>query len=100
MSAASVETASPASQKAVPYDIRRIAVLGAGTMGSRIAAHIANAGFPVLLLDMVTDGSDRSSIARQGRDGLRKSSPSAYVNPSVVSLVEVGNFADDLFRLS
>jgi 3-hydroxyacyl-CoA dehydrogenase len=44
--------------------IQRVAVLGAGTMGARIAAHIANAGFPVVLLDMVPDGAtDRNILA-------------------------------------
>ena len=46
-------------------EIRRAAVIGAGVMGSGIAAHIANAGVPVLLLDMVPDGAgDRSALAR------------------------------------
>ena len=45
------------------YDVRRVAVLGAGTMGARIAAHIANAGLPVLLLDIVAASGERNSIA-------------------------------------
>ena len=45
------------------YDVRRVAVLGAGTMGARIAAHIANAGLPVLLLDIVPANGERNSIA-------------------------------------
>ena len=45
----------------------RVAVLGAGTMGSRIAAHFANAGVPVLLLDLVLpDQGDRNAAARRG----------------------------------
>jgi 3-hydroxyacyl-CoA dehydrogenase len=81
-------------------EIRTIAVLGAGTMGSRIAAHIANAGYPVLLLDIVgKDNRDRSSIARQALEGLKKARPAAFVDTSVASLVTVGNFEDDLHRL-
>ena len=46
-------------------EIRRAAVIGAGVMGSGIAAHIANAGVPVLLLDVVPEGAeDRSVLAR------------------------------------
>ena len=49
--------------------IRRVAVLGAGTMGARIAAHIANAGFPVLLLDLVPEGAkDRNVLAARSID--------------------------------
>ena len=48
------------------FNIRRAAVLGAGTMGARIAAHIANAGLPVLLLDMVPEKGDRNSLAATG----------------------------------
>ena len=47
--------------------IRRVAVLGAGTMGARIAAHFANAGYPALLLDIVVPGQpDRNGAARKG----------------------------------
>ena len=46
---------APATVATVPL-IRRCAVLGAGTMGSRIAAHLANAGLPVVLLDIVQIG--------------------------------------------
>ena len=56
--------------------IHKVAVLGAGTMGARIAAHFANAGVPSLLLDMVppdADGPARNKIAAAGLDGARKS---------------------------
>ena len=50
--------------------IEKVAVLGAGTMGSRIAAHLANAGIPVLLLDLVSkgEGAERSRLAKAARD--------------------------------
>ena len=98
MSAASVETASPASQKAVPWSIRRIAVLGAGTMGSRIAAHIANAGFPVLLLDMAQPG-EPNRLATRALEGLKKSKPAALASPDFASRIAIGNFDDDLPKL-
>ncbi len=80
--------------------IRRIAVLGAGTMGSRIAAHIANAGYAVLLLDMAsTDPSDRNSLAAQSLAKLKNAKPAAFVDPAFLSRIQVGNFDDDLEKL-
>jgi len=58
--------------------INKVAVLGAGTMGARIAAHFANAGVPSLLLDMVppdADGPARNKIAAAGLDGAKNRSP-------------------------
>ncbi|HLX84334.1 MAG TPA: 3-hydroxyacyl-CoA dehydrogenase NAD-binding domain-containing protein [Terriglobales bacterium] len=83
--------------------IHKVAVLGAGTMGARIAAHFANAGVPSLLLDIVppdADGPARNTIAAAGLDGARKSKPAAFFEPSLAQLVTVGNFDDDLKRLS
>ncbi len=85
---------------AAKYPIRRVAVLGAGTMGGRIAAHIANAGFPVLLLDRVPQGhADRNHLAAQALESLKKSKPAAFVDPAVASRVSIGNFEDDLEKL-
>ncbi|MGA2425475.1 MAG: 3-hydroxyacyl-CoA dehydrogenase NAD-binding domain-containing protein [Terriglobales bacterium] len=83
--------------------IHKVAVLGAGTMGARIAAHFANAGVPSLLLDMVppdADGPARNKFAAAGLDGARKSKPAAFFDPSLSRLVTVGNFDDDLKRLA
>ncbi len=87
--------------------IHKVAVLGAGTMGARIAAHFANAGVPSLLLDMVptnvppdADGPARNKIAAAGLDGARKSKPAAFFEPSLSRLVTVGNFDDDLKKLA
>ena len=83
--------------------IHKVAVLGAGTMGARIAAHFANAGVPSLLLDMVppdADGPARNKIAAAGLDAARKSKPAAFYEPTLARLVTVGNFEDDLKRLS
>ncbi len=82
--------------------IHKVAVLGAGTMGARIAAHFANAGVPSLLLDIVppdADGPARNKIAAAGLDGARKSKPAAFFEASLSRLVTVGNFDDDLKRL-
>jgi 3-hydroxyacyl-CoA dehydrogenase len=83
--------------------ISKVAVLGAGTMGSRIAAHIANAGVPVVLLDMVPPGTapDAPSAVRNkfvlaALEGLKKSKPAAFYTPDSVRLIALGNFDDDL----
>jgi 3-hydroxyacyl-CoA dehydrogenase len=67
-------------------------------MGSRIAAQIANAGFPVLLLDMAQPG-DRNALAARALDGLKKSKPAALASPDFAARIAVGNFDDDLPRL-
>ena len=83
--------------------IHKVAILGAGTMGARIAAHFANAGVPSLLLDIVppdADGPARNKIAAAGLDSARKSKPAAFFEASLAKLVTVGNFDDDLKRLA
>jgi len=84
-----------------PFLVRRAAVLGAGTMGSRIAAHLANAGIPTLLLDLVPEGEgDRSRLARAALEALGKAKPAAFYEASSAALVTPGNFDDDLAKLS
>ena len=83
--------------------INRVAVLGAGTMGARIAAHFANAGVPSYLLDIVpphADGPARNKIAAAGLDAAKKSKPAAFFESSLARLVTVGNFEDDLKRVA
>src|SRR5271168_707889 len=83
--------------------INKVAVLGAGTMGSRIAAHMTNAGLPVILLDIVPPGTDagaskqeRNKIVLAALDGLKKSKPAAFYSPDSARLITIGNFDDDL----
>jgi 3-hydroxyacyl-CoA dehydrogenase len=83
--------------------INRVAILGAGTMGARIAAHFANAGVPAYLLDIVppdADGPARNKIAAAGLDAAKKSKPAAFMDASLARLVTVGNFEDDLKKLA
>ncbi len=83
--------------------IHRVAVLGAGTMGARIAAHFANAGVPSYLLDIVPSGAAgpaRNQIASAGLEAAKKSKPAAFFEPGLARLVTIGNFEDDLKRLS
>ena len=68
-----------------PFLVRRAAVLGAGTMGSRIAAHLANAGIPSFLLDLVPEGAgaQRNTLAMKAIDALGKSKPAAFYEPGL-----------------
>src|SRR6266567_1688159 len=82
--------------------INKVAILGAGTMGARIAAHFANAGVPSYLLDIVPPDADapaRNKIAAAGLEAAKKSKPAAFFEPSLARLVTVGNFEDDLGKL-
>src|SRR6476619_5658010 len=94
--------------------VERAAVLGAGTMGAQIAAHLANAGVPTLLLDippreltaeekargLTLESQDvRNRIARNGLDSAKKAKPAAFFTPEIASLVAVGNLDDDLEKL-
>jgi 3-hydroxyacyl-CoA dehydrogenase len=89
--------------------IRRVGVIGAGVMGSGIAAHLANAGVHAILLDIVPpDLSDPANAGRAARDrfaagGLEKAlkaKPAAFFHPSFARLVEIGNVEDDLGKLA
>ena len=84
--------------------IEKLVVLGAGTMGARIAAHFANAGVPVLLLDIVPpgltagDAAERNKIVRAGLDAAKKSKPAAFFTAALADKISIGNFEDDLRR--
>jgi 3-hydroxyacyl-CoA dehydrogenase len=83
--------------------IAKVAVLGSGTMGARIASHFANAGIPSYLLDMVLPGAEasaRNQIAAAGLDAAKKSKPAALFAASLGNLITIGNFEDDLKRLA
>ena len=94
--------------------IEKAAVLGAGTMGAQIAAHLANARIPTLLLDispreltreeqaksLTLDSKEvRNRIARAGLEAAKKAKPAAFFTPELSSPVTVGNFDDDLAKL-
>ncbi|HZJ45331.1 MAG TPA: 3-hydroxyacyl-CoA dehydrogenase/enoyl-CoA hydratase family protein [Pyrinomonadaceae bacterium] len=94
--------------------IQKAAVLGAGTMGAQIAAHLANARVPTLLLDIpprdltpdeqrkrltLESSGVRNRIAQSGLDAAKKAKPAAFFVPENAALVTVGNFDDDLGKL-
>ena len=75
-------------------DIRRVAVLGAGTMGAAIAAHAANAGLAVDLLDL-----DRDTV-QGGFERMLAARPAALASPRLAERIRLGAFEEDLDRLS
>jgi len=87
--------------------INKVAILGAGTMGARIAAQFANAGVPSYLLDIVpgdvpagAGAAARNKIAAAGIEAAKKSKPAAFMDTSLARFVTVGNFDDDLKKLA
>ncbi|HEX5796142.1 MAG TPA: 3-hydroxyacyl-CoA dehydrogenase NAD-binding domain-containing protein, partial [Geminicoccaceae bacterium] len=81
--------------------IRRAAVIGAGVMGSGIAAQIANAGVPVLLLDIVPAGAaERNALAEGALARMAKADPAPFMSKQAQRLVTPGNLEDDLERLA
>jgi 3-hydroxyacyl-CoA dehydrogenase len=74
--------------------IRSVAVIGAGTMGAQIAAHFANAGVQVLLLDLTAD------IARDGLERARALKPDPFFTPDVASLISVGGLDADFQKIA
>ena len=73
--------------------VRRVAVLGAGTMGAQIAAHFANAGVPVTLLDLTAE------VAREGLKRARALKPDPFFTPDAASLITTGGLDADLAAL-
>lgn len=81
--------------------ISKVCVIGAGTMGAGIAAQIANAGVPVLLLDIVPkEGADRDAIAKGAVARMLKADPAPFMSKSAVKLVETGNIEDHLGKVA
>ncbi len=83
--------------------IRKVAVLGSGVMGSRIACHFAGVGVQVLLLDIVpkeakesTKPSERNKIVNDALTAAVKSNPSPVYHPDVIKKISTGNFDDNM----
>ena len=81
-------------------NIKKVAVLGSGVMGSRIACHFANVGCEVLLLDIVPkEGNDRNKIVNDALAFALKSNPSPIYDKAFASRITTGNFDDDLAKI-
>lgn len=79
---------------------RAVAVLGAGTMGAQIAAHLANAGLRVLLLDLAASGTDRKSGVEKSFRQMQKLSPDPLFSSAAAERIELGTFEDDFGRVA
>ena len=82
------------------HTIKRVAVLGSGVMGSRIACHIAQTGSEVLLLDLPAKEGPRNSVADGFLKAALKSNPSPLYSKRFETRIKTGNFDDDLEQLS
>ncbi len=80
--------------------IERAAVIGAGVMGAGIAAHFANAGIPVVLLDIPAKEGDRSAIAQGAVAKMLKTDPAPFMHRHNAKLITTGNLEDDLTLLA
>jgi 3-hydroxyacyl-CoA dehydrogenase len=81
------------------HRIRRVAVLGAGTMGASIAAHCANAGLEVELLDIASEEQDRNAVVEAGFERMKKARPAALMSEQVAERIRLGNLEDDFERI-
>ena len=81
-------------------EIKKVCVIGAGVMGAGIAAQVANAGVPVLLLDIVRDPTNRNAVAEGAVAKMLKTEPAPFMSKRAARLVEIGNIEDDLAKVS
>ncbi|WP_277981771.1 3-hydroxyacyl-CoA dehydrogenase/enoyl-CoA hydratase family protein [Sphingomonas phyllosphaerae] len=81
--------------------VKKVCVIGAGVMGAGIAAQVANAGVPVLLLDIVPkDATDRDAVAKGAVAKMLKTEPAPFMSTAAARLVETGNIDDHLDRVA
>lgn len=84
----------------IPFHrIRKVAVLGSGVMGSRIACHLAQTGSEVLLLDLPTQEGPRDAVAAGHLKATLKSNPSPLYSKRFANRITTGNFEDDLAQI-
>jgi 3-hydroxyacyl-CoA dehydrogenase len=81
------------------HGIRKVAVLGAGTMGAAIAAHCANAGLEVDLLDIAPDDDDKNAVVEAGFERMKNARPAALMAENVAGRIRIGNFEEHFGRV-
>ena len=82
------------------YRFKKVAVLGAGVMGAQIAAHLANAGVPVILFDLPAEGPDKNAVVGKALANLGKLSPAPLASKSLAQQIEPANYDEHLAKLS
>jgi 3-hydroxyacyl-CoA dehydrogenase len=83
----------------MPHRFRKVAVLGAGTMGAAIAAHCANAGLEVDLLDIASDNDDKNAVVEAGFERMQNARPAALMAENVAGRIRIGNLEEDFGRV-
>ena len=76
-------------------DIKKVVIIGSGTMGSGIAAQVANAGIPVSLLDLPSNERSRNQIVENAKERILKSRPPLLIEKNKIDLITAGNTEDD-----
>ena len=82
------------------FPIRKAAVLGAGVMGAQIAAHLVNAGVPVVLFDLAAKEGDPNGIVAKALAGLAKLEPAPLATAGALAYIDAANYDRDLALLS
>ena len=80
--------------------VRKAAVLGAGVMGAQIAAHLANAGVPVVLFDLPAKEGDKNGVVKKALDGLKKLDPAPLASKAGLKFIDAANYDDHLSLLA
>ena len=80
--------------------IKKVGVIGAGTMGAGIAGQVANAGIEVILLDLPTEGEDVNALARKGLERLKNPEMPGLISEEAEALIYIGNTRDDFDKLA
>ena len=81
------------------FNVRKVAVLGAGVMGAQIAAHLVNVGVPVVLFDLPAKDGPKSGIVTRAIEGLKKLKPAPLGVPEDAALIQAANYEEHLALL-
>ncbi len=81
------------------FNVRKVAVLGAGVMGAQIAAHLVNVKVPVVLFDLPAKEGPKNGIVTKAIDGLKKLKPAPLGVPEDAALIEQANYEEHLAQL-
>ena len=81
-------------------DINKVVIIGSGTMGSGIAAQVANAGVPVILLDLPSKGDSKNQITEKAKERILNSRPPLLIDKNKINLISAGNIDDNFNEVS
>jgi 3-hydroxyacyl-CoA dehydrogenase len=87
---------NPREQAMSRFNVRKVAVLGAGVMGAQIAAHLVNVGVPVVLFDLPAKDGPKNGIVTKAVEGLKKLKPAPLGVPEAAALIQQANYEEHL----